>query len=62
MSDLDFARIEALTFDCYGTLIDWEAGILAGLRRVLAPHRVAVTDDGLLESYAAAEADLEAGP
>ena len=21
----------ALTFDCYGTLIDWEAGILAGL-------------------------------
>jgi len=62
VSDLDFARIEALTFDCYGTLIDWEAGILAGLRRVLAPHRVAVTDDGLLESYAAAEADLEAGP
>jgi hypothetical protein len=21
----------ALTFDCYGTLIDWETGILAGL-------------------------------
>ena len=62
MSDLDFGRIEALTFDCYGTLIDWEAGILAGLRRVLAPHRVAATDDDLLESYAAAEADLEAGP
>ena len=62
MSDLDFGRIEALTFDCYGTLIDWEAGILAGLRRVLAPHRVAATDDDLLESHAAAEADLEAGP
>lgn len=62
MSDLDFGRIEALTFDCYGTLIDWEEGILAGLRRVLAPHRVAATDDDLLESYAAAEADLEAGP
>jgi 2-haloacid dehalogenase len=62
VSDVDFARIEALTFDCYGTLIDWEAGILAGLRRVLAPHGVAATDDELLEAYARAEADLEAGP
>ena len=33
---LDYGRFEALTFDCYGTLIDWEAGILAGLRPVLA--------------------------
>jgi len=62
MSDVDFARVEALTFDCYGTLIDWEAGILAGLRRVLDPHGVAATDDELLEAYAQAEADLEAGP
>ena len=29
--DLDYARFDALTFDCYGTLIDWEAGILAAL-------------------------------
>ena len=36
MTDLDYGQFEALTFDCYGTLIDWEAGILAGLRRVLA--------------------------
>lgn len=59
---VDFAGIEALTFDCYGTLIDWEAGILAGLRGVLAPHGVAATDDELLEAYARAEANLEAGP
>ena len=32
MTDLDYGRFEALTFDCYGTLIDWEAGILGGLR------------------------------
>jgi len=25
---LDFTRFEILTFDCYGTLINWEAGIL----------------------------------
>ncbi len=62
MAELDFDRFDALTFDCYGTLIDWEAGIVAGLRRVLAPHGVAATDDGLLEAYARAEADLEAGP
>jgi 2-haloacid dehalogenase len=61
MAGLDFARFDALTFDCYGTLIDWEAGILAGLRRVLDPHGVAATDDELLETYARAEAELEAG-
>jgi 2-haloacid dehalogenase len=60
--NLDFGRFDALTFDCYGTLIDWEAGILAGLRTVLDRHKVAATDDGLLEAYARAETDLEAGP
>jgi 2-haloacid dehalogenase len=62
VTDLDFGRFDALTFDCFGTLIDWEAGILAGLRRVLAPHGVAATADDLLEAYARAEAELEAGP
>ena len=28
----------ALTFDCYGTLIDWESGILAAVRPVLDAH------------------------
>lgn len=62
VAGLDFDRFEALTFDCYGTLIDWEAGILAGLRRLLTRHGLAATDDELLEAYARAEADLEAGP
>ena len=30
MGTLRFDDIDVLTFDCYGTLIDWEAGILAG--------------------------------
>jgi 2-haloacid dehalogenase len=55
----DFAPIEVLTFDCYGTLIDWEAGILAALRRILGPQP---HDDALLESYAQAETQAEAGP
>jgi 2-haloacid dehalogenase len=62
MTDLDFSRFDALTFDCYGTLIDWEAGIGAGLERVLAAHGVAADRDALLERYAGHEASLESGP
>lgn len=35
---LDFARFDILTFDCYGTLIDWESGLLPVLRAILAAH------------------------
>ena len=28
----DFDRFEAMSFDCYGTLIDWETGIANALR------------------------------
>jgi 2-haloacid dehalogenase len=64
MSDpaIDYGRFDALTFDCYGTLIDWETGILAGLRASLAGLRPPPSDDELLERYARAEAALEAGP
>ncbi len=63
MTELDYGRFEALTFDCYGTLIDWEAGILAGLRPVLAARGVTrPTDDELLEKYAHSESALESGP
>jgi len=60
--DLDYRAFGALTFDCYGTLIDWEAGILDGLRMTLDPRAVSPPDDELLERYAAAEATIEAGP
>jgi 2-haloacid dehalogenase len=59
---LDYDRFEALTFDCYGTLIDWETGILAGLRAGLAGHGLDPADDELLEVYSRAEAAAEAGP
>jgi 2-haloacid dehalogenase len=58
----DFEPIEVLTFDCYGTLIDWEAGLLAGLRAVLDEAAADVTDDELLEAYAVHEAAAEGGP
>jgi 2-haloacid dehalogenase len=61
MTDLDYGAFDALTFDCYGTLIDWEAGITTALRRILAAHDVDVDDERLLEGFAASEARLEAG-
>ncbi len=61
MPDIDFDRFDVLTFDCYGTLIDWEAGILAGLRAILGPLGVEAGDDDLLERYGRAEAATEAG-
>ena len=62
MQTVDLSRFEVLTFDCYGTLIDWEAGIAAGLRAVLEPRGVLVGDEELLERYARHEAAVEAGP
>jgi 2-haloacid dehalogenase len=32
---LDLSQFAALTFDCYGTLIDWETGLLGALRPLL---------------------------
>jgi len=62
MTDLDFGALDALTFDCYGTLIDWETGILAGIRAVLDPHGITAGEEDLLGRFALAEAALEAGP
>jgi 2-haloacid dehalogenase len=62
VTDLDFDRFDALTFDCYGTLIDWEAGISSGLASLLAAHDVTAGREALLEAFAREEAAVEAGP
>jgi 2-haloacid dehalogenase len=59
-SPLDEDRFEVLTFDCYGTLIDWEAGLAAAFEAA-APGRWPVGSAELLERYAAYEAEAEAG-
>lgn len=58
---MDFSEFTCLSFDCYGTLIDWEKGLSCALRPILESHGVAVDNDALLESYGAAEAEVEAG-
>jgi 2-haloacid dehalogenase len=52
---MDYAGFDALTFACYGTLIDWETGILAALG-------VGAGADEVLAAFAALESELEAGP
>ncbi|MGH2767213.1 MAG: haloacid dehalogenase type II [Actinomycetota bacterium] len=60
MPPLDFDLFDVLTFDCYGTLIDWEAGIVAALRAA-RPGGWPATDDELLERFAEHEAEAERG-
>ena len=57
-----FADVDALTFDCYGTLVDWEAGIARGLDVLLASHGITADMEELLERFAGHETALEAGP
>jgi 2-haloacid dehalogenase len=59
---LDFTPFTHLTFDCYGTLIDWEGGILAALRPIMERYGIERTDDQLLELFGELEAAAEAGP
>ena len=59
---LEFGRFRAISFDCYGTLIDWETGILAALRTVLDRHGIASSDNRLLELFALAESEAERQP
>jgi len=51
---------EALTFDCYGTLIDWERGIATALGAWAGGHGIAAGDDELLEAFSRHENRIEA--
>jgi 2-haloacid dehalogenase len=59
---IDPSDFEILTFDCYGTLIDWETGIFGALQPVLRSHGKSLVDADLLALYGEFEAEAEAGP
>ena len=48
---LDFGSYRVLSFDCYGTLIDWESGILAALDPLLSRHGISAPDGDILTMY-----------
>jgi 2-haloacid dehalogenase len=51
MPELDPDRITVLTFDCYGTLIDWEAGAIEALSPLLAQNGVTLSDDEIITFF-----------
>ena len=59
---MDFSRFTTISLDCYGTLIDWEAGMLPILRALLTRHKCNLADPAILELYGEFEANAESGP
>lgn len=49
-------QITLITFDCYGTLVDWETGMRAAIRE-LSGH----DDPRIFDAYLQADAEIEAG-
>lgn len=60
MNDLTTANYKSLSFDCYGTLIDWENGILDFIRPLLESYDVHVIDEWILEFFAEHEPVIQA--
>jgi 2-haloacid dehalogenase len=56
---LDLTSYEALSFDCYGTLIDWEAGLASVLVPWAREHGLGLTAEDLLLAYAGNEEAAE---
>jgi 2-haloacid dehalogenase len=60
MPIVEITDFEAISFDCYGTLIDWEAGLVAVLGPWARSRGVAPDDEALLAAYAGHEERAEA--
>ena len=57
---MEITDFEAISFDCYGTLIDWEAGLAAVLGPWARSRGVTLDDEALLAAYAGHEEREEA--
>jgi len=55
----DFDEFQALSFDCYGTLIDWETGIRTALGRWAASQEIDVSPDELIGWFSEIETVVE---
>lgn len=49
------SQFKVLTFDCYGTLIDWETGMIAALAPISSHSRAPLSRNAILEAHARAE-------
>lgn len=56
---LRLADFDAVTFDVYGTLIDWEPSIIAFLGRWAGRHGISAAEQDLLMAFDRARADIQ---
>ncbi len=56
---IEYRGFDVLTFDCYGTLIDWESGIAAAVRLQLGDAVAEVSDEEIVAAFAAVEHEAE---
>ena len=59
---LDFSSYKVLTFDCYGTLVDWESGLATALGALLSQRGIDLDREGLLALHAEFEPAAQVGP
>jgi putative hydrolase of the HAD superfamily len=59
---MDLTQFKALSFDCYGTLIDWESGLAAVLSPWARSEGLSLSDEELLLAYSTHEAAVAAEP
>ncbi|MEM9065296.1 MAG: HAD-IA family hydrolase [Planctomycetota bacterium] len=57
----DLRPVEAITFDCYGTLIDWGAGVEDALLKLINDRGGTATGDELLIAFGEVEREVEDG-
>ncbi len=57
---MKLSDFRVLTFDCYGTLIDWESGIYTGLQPLLRMGNVSLDREAVLATFARHESVQEA--
>lgn len=59
LNPLRATRIRVLTFDCYGTLIDWETGIWRAFRTAADHDGVTLDRERVIDTYHAIEPEVE---
>ena len=56
---LDFSRYQWMSFDCYGTIVDWETGISDAVAGICARHGLEKTREEILALFADSEPKVQ---
>lgn len=59
---MNFEQFDYMSFDTYGTLIDWETGIVQALRPILLSYGLEWSDDEILDAFASNESIAQQPP